>query len=139
MIIGSLAGGLCAGGGFCAGSSDIVDHQRVGSTAYNFSAALPAMNATTASETLSLLQTNPEILEVCRSNIKAMGAQLDPRSDWIVCTSSVDNPVLILVLKADVVRSRRLSVAEQERILQECVDEVRSQTFKLYLYSKNPN
>lgn len=82
------------------------------------------MNATTASETLALLQTSPEILGVCRENIKAMRAQLDPRSDWVICTSSVDNPVLVLVLKAEVVRSRRLSTGEQEKILQECVDEV---------------
>lgn len=124
MIIGSLAGALCSGGGFCAGAFDIVDHQRIASAAYTYSAALPAMNATTACETLALIQSRPEILTVCRDHIKAMRAQLDPRSDWLVCTSSVDNPVMILVLKPDVVRTRRLSVEEQKSILQECVDEV---------------
>lgn len=124
MLVGSLAGPLCAGGGFCAGSTDVVEHQRITSSSYTFSAALPAMLATTASETLNMLQTNPEILVQCRENIRAMRAQLDPRSDWVHCTSALDNPVMLLVLKADVVNSRRLTTHEQDRVLQECVDEV---------------
>lgn len=124
MLVGSLAGPLCAGGGFCAGSTDIVEHQRITAASYTYSAALPAMLATTASETLNMLQSNPEILVQCRENIKAMRAQLDPRSDWVRCTSALENPVILLVLKPDVVNSRRLSIEEQERVLQECVDEV---------------
>ncbi len=126
MLVGSLAGPLCAGGGFCAGSSDVVEHQRISASSYTFSAALPAMLATTASETLNMLQLNPDILVQCRENIKAMRAQLDPRSDWVHCTSSLENPVMLLVLKPDVVNSRRMSIEEQERVLQECVDEVSS-------------
>ena len=84
------------------------------------------MLATTASETLNMLQTTPEILVQCRENIKAMRAQLDPRSDWVHCTSAPENPVMLLVLKPDVVNSRRLTIEEQERVLQECVDEVRA-------------
>lgn len=132
MIVGSLAGPLCAGGGFCAGPVDIVEHQRISAAAYTYSAALPAMLATTASETLNMLQTNPEILASCRENIKAMRAQLDPRSDWVVCTSSADNPIMLLVLKQDVINSRRLSIGDQERLLQECVDEVSQVTIILY-------
>jgi 7-keto-8-aminopelargonate synthetase-like enzyme len=124
MLVGSLAGPLCAGGGFCAGSTDVVEHQRISAASYTFSAALPAMLATTASETLNMLQTNPDILVQCRENIKAMRAQLDPRSDWVHCTSSPENPVMLLALKPDIVNSRRLSIEEQERVLQECADEV---------------
>lgn len=124
MIIGSLAGPLCAGGGFCAGSADIVQHQRITAAAYTYSAALPAMLATTACETLNMLQTNPGILSECRENIKVMRAQLDPRSDWVYCSSSPENPVMLLALKSEVVASRRLSIEEQERVLQECIDEV---------------
>ncbi|CAK7240890.1 MAG: serine palmitoyltransferase component [Sporothrix thermara] len=123
MIIGSLAGPLCAGGGFCAGEKDVVEHQRITAAAYTYSAALPALLATTASESISLLQSNPEIVQQCRENIKAMKAQLDPRSDWVTCTSAPENPTMILVLKPDVVRSKRLSVDDQDKLLQECVDE----------------
>ncbi|ORY60731.1 aminotransferase class I and II [Pseudomassariella vexata] len=123
MIVGSLAGPLCAGGGFCCGTRDVVEHQRISAASYTFSAALPAMLAVTASETLNVLQSNPEILTQCRENIKTMRAQLDPRSDWVVCTSSPENPVMLLVLKPDVVRVRELTYEDQERILQECVEE----------------
>ena len=124
MIIGSLAGPLCAGGGFCAGSEEIVDHQRISAAAYTFSAALPAMLATTASEVLFMLETNADMLTQVRDNIKAMWAQLDPRSDWVHCTSSLENPIMILVLKPEVVASRKLSLAEQAQLLQDAVDEV---------------
>lgn len=132
MIVGSLSGPICAGGGFCAGSTDIVEHQRISSAAYTFSAAQAAIMATTASDALALLQTNPEILASCRENLKAMRAQLDPRSDWVTVTSAVDNPCVLAVLKQDVINSRRLSIEDQERVLQECVDEVCS-PFVLFL------
>jgi serine palmitoyltransferase len=82
------------------------------------------MLAVTASETLNLLQSNPEILNQCRENIKAMRAQLDPRSDWVICTSVPENPVMLLVLKPEVVQARKLGLEDQERILMDCVEEV---------------
>lgn len=124
MVVGSLAGPICAGGGFCAGSSEIVEHQRLSAAAYTFSAALPAMLATTASEVLAMLETNGDMLLQVRQNIKTMWAQLDPRSDWVHCTSAIENPILILVLKQEVVAHRRLDVTSQEQLLQEMVDEV---------------
>ena len=126
MIVGSLAGPLCAGGGFCAGSAEIVEHQRISAAAYTFSAALPAMLATTASEVLAMLAGGREGLEMLatlRDNVKACWAQLDPRSEWVRCTSSIENPVMVLVLKDEVVKSRKWSTSEQEQVLQDVVDE----------------
>ncbi|KAI0879828.1 aminotransferase class I and II [Annulohypoxylon maeteangense] len=123
MIIGSLAGPLCAAGGFCAGSKDVVRHQRINAASYTYSAALPAMAAVTASETLNVLQCNPDILIQCRENIRAMRAQLDPRSDWVQCTSDPENPVMLLVFKPEVVSSRRLSNEDQERLFLDVADE----------------
>lgn len=123
-IVGSLAGHFCAGGGFCAGSEEIVKHQRISATAYTYSAALPAMLATTASETITMLQTMPDILVQARENTKLMWAQLDPRSDWVFCTSASENPMMLLVLKPEVISSKRLSIEDQEELLQDIVDEV---------------
>lgn len=133
MIVGSLAGPLIAGGGFCAGSEEIVHHQRISAAAYTFSAALPAMLATTASETLAILQTSPELVSQLRDNIKTMRAQLDPRSDWVYCTSAPENPMMLLVLKPEVVSSKRLSFEDQQFVLQDVVDEVFSFFFLLSL------
>lgn len=123
MIVGSLAGPLCSGGGFCAGSEEIVEHQRISASAYTFSAALPAMLATTASEVIFMLETNPDMLSQVKENVKTMWTQLDPRSDWVRCTSSVENPIMLLALKPEVIASKRLSVADQEQLLQDVVDE----------------
>lgn len=124
MIIGSLAGALCAGGGFCAGSEEIVEHQRLSASAYTYSAALPAMLATAASETCRILQEQPDVVASLREDVRTMRAQLDPRSDWVVCTSAPENPVMLLVLKSDVVDARKLTVEDQEWLMMDIVDEV---------------
>ena len=125
MLIGSLAGPLCAGGGFCAGTAEVTEHQRICSLAFTFSAALPAMLSTTASETITLLQTtNGEYILQCRENVKAMWAQLDPRSEWVCCTSALENPMMLLALKPEVVSNKKLSLEDQDTLLQDVVDEV---------------
>lgn len=124
MIVGSLAGPLVAGGGFCAGSEEIVHHQRISAAAYTFSAALPALLSTTASATINILQNNPETVSQLREHTKAMRAQLDPRSDWVYCTSAPENPILILVIKPEVVAAKRLTPDDQQFLLQDVVDEV---------------
>lgn len=124
MIVGGLAGALSSGGGFCAGTEEIVEHQRLSAAAYTFSAALPALLATTASETVTLLQEQPTIIQSLRENIRAMWPQIDPRSEWVRCTSAPDAPVMLLVLKDQHVEDRGLSIADQESLLQDCVDEV---------------
>ncbi|KAF2827228.1 PLP-dependent transferase [Ophiobolus disseminans] len=123
MIIGSLSGPLCAAGGFCAGNEEVVEHQRISSASYTYSAALPALLSTTASETISLLQEQPEILTGLRDNIKAMRAQLDPRSDWVKSHSAPDNPMILLTLKPEVVEAKKLSIDDQNQILRDVVDE----------------
>ncbi len=124
MLIGSMSGPLSAAGGFCAGSDEVVEHQRLSAASYTFSAALPAIAAVTASETLMMLQTQPDLFIQLKENIKAMWSQLDPRSDWMYCTSAPENPIMLLVLKPEVVSSRRLSFEDQQQILQDVVDEV---------------
>jgi serine palmitoyltransferase len=125
MLIGAMSGPLAAAGGFCAGSDVVVEHQRLSAAAYTFSAALPAISAVTASETLMMLQTQPEHLSQLRENLKTMWLQLDPRSDWMYCTSAPENPIMLLVLKPEVVSSRRLTLDDQKLLLQDIVDEVR--------------
>lgn len=128
MIVGSLAGPLIAGGGFCAGSEEIVHHQRISAASYTFSAALPALLSTTASATINILQNSPETVTQVREYTKMMRAQLDPRSDWVYCTSAAENPIMILPIKPEVVASKRLSVQDQQFLLQDIVDEVRATT-----------
>ncbi|KAI5841875.1 pyridoxal phosphate-dependent transferase [Morchella snyderi] len=118
MLVGSLAHSICAGGGFCAGSHEIIEHQRISSSAYVFSAALPAILAVTASETIKLLENNSDVLSVLRENIKAFRAVMD-RSEYIKCTSDIENPVCMFTLKKEVCGG----IADQERLMMDIVDE----------------
>ncbi|KAH8435011.1 serine palmitoyltransferase component [Aspergillus melleus] len=97
---------------------------RISAAAYTFSAALPALLSTTASATINLLQTNPETVSQLREHTKAMWAQLDPRSEWVYCISAPENPIMILVIKPEVVSAKRLSAEDQQFLLQDVVDEV---------------
>jgi serine palmitoyltransferase len=128
MLIGSLAGPICSGGGFCAGSPEVVEHQRIMASAYTYSAALPAMLATTAVETIQILRDNPEVGQKLQENIDIMWGQFDsknfPKQQWVTCTSSRQNPIMLLVLKDDLISRYELSVKDQEHIVQEAVDEV---------------
>ena len=138
MIVGSLAGPLIAGGGFCAGSEEIVHHQRISAAAYTFSAALPALLSTTASATINILQNSPETVSQLRECTKTLRAQLDPRSDWVYCMSAPENPILLLVIKPEVVSAKKLSADDQQFLLQEVVDEVRSYPSFFFSFSRPP-
>lgn len=121
MIIGSLSNFACSGGGFCAGSDEVVEHQRISGGAYVFSAALPAMLAITASETLGMLQANPDTWVTLRDLIKAFRVQID-KSDWAECTSAMENPVCLIKLKDEVVMDKKID--NVDKFLQDIVDEV---------------
>ncbi|KAG8944761.1 serine palmitoyltransferase component [Tulasnella sp. 424] len=77
MIVGSMANGLCATGGFCAGSIHVTEHQRINGTAFVFSAAIPALLAVCASEGINILTSTPSLLETLQDNTRAMRSVLE--------------------------------------------------------------
>jgi serine palmitoyltransferase len=125
MIIGSLSGPLVAGGGFCAGCADVVEHQRITSSSYTYSAALPAILAVTASQTIAIVQDEEgaRLRATLNENIKAMREQLDPRSNFVRCSCAPENPIQLLVLKDEVIKSKNLSRKDQEQIFSDVVDD----------------
>jgi serine palmitoyltransferase len=68
--VGNLSGALGAAGGFCAGSEAIVDHQRLSSQAYCFSASLPALLAKCALENLLQIEAHPEHAIKLATNVR---------------------------------------------------------------------
>lgn len=60
MVMGSLENALASTGGFCVGRSYVVGHQRLSGLGYCFSASLPPLLATAASEGLRMLEEQPE-------------------------------------------------------------------------------
>ncbi|KAF2770096.1 serine palmitoyl CoA transferase subunit LcbA [Teratosphaeria nubilosa] len=124
IIVGSLAGCLSTGGGFCTGKKEMVEHQRLNSPAVTFSASLPTFLATTASAIIAKLQAGESEKDVkaLRERIDAIRLQLE-KSCWVCCTSAPSNPVIYLTLKDEHIYSRRFTRSEQEYLLQDCVDE----------------
>jgi serine palmitoyltransferase len=63
IIVGSMCDAFCSSGGFCAGSVEMIDHQRLSGLAYCFSASIPAMLAVSTSEAIKQMN-EPDFLEL---------------------------------------------------------------------------
>ncbi|KAG8769096.1 serine palmitoyltransferase component, partial [Serendipita sp. 397] len=99
MIIGSLANTMSSAGGFCAGSKVMCEHQRINSTSFVFSAALPALLATAASETISGFTRHPEMFTALQENVRAVRAILAGMDTLEIVSHSV-SPLVHLAIKA---------------------------------------
>jgi serine palmitoyltransferase len=86
MLLGSIANGLNAGGGFCAGSRAVVDHQRINNISFGLSASLLAILAVSASEGINILRNTSSILSTLQDNVRAMRAVFE-RADCIAIPS----------------------------------------------------
>src|SRR5260370_370851 len=136
MLLGSVANGLNSAGGFCAGSRNVVDHQRINGTSFVFSAALPPLLAVSASEGINILRNTPSILSTLQENIRAIRTILE-RVDCITIPSHAASPIIhIYVRQPSVGAGSKLSpnsaslafdVATEERLLQDIVDEALAQ------------
>jgi len=60
VLLGSLATSLSSVGGFCVGSREVVDHQRLSGAGYCFSASAPPFLCATATAALARLKATPE-------------------------------------------------------------------------------
>jgi serine palmitoyltransferase len=61
MISGSMEWAMATIGGFCVGSSFVVEHQRLSGLGYCFSASLPPLLATAAITSLDIMEKDPSI------------------------------------------------------------------------------
>ncbi|CAG8696327.1 4725_t:CDS:2, partial [Ambispora leptoticha] len=98
MIVGSMCNALCSSGGFCSGSHEITDYQRISGPAYCFSAALPAMLAVSASESLAFLSQNPQLLVRLQENSHVFRNMFKDMNNYVRLDGSTDSPVMHLRL-----------------------------------------
>lgn len=134
MICGSLATAICGSGGFCAGSVEIVDHQRLSGLAYCFSASMPAMLAVSASEAFRMLQQQPALLKELAERGASFRAILTHKSldNYIYLDSTdmnINAPFFHIRVKDTYLRlhlqdnETKVSREAEERLLQDVVDE----------------
>lgn len=100
IITSSLAHSLASGGGFCAGSAEVVDHQRLSGMSYCFSAALPAMLAVAAHKALEDLEQDPGVLAKLRANIATFRSSFGS-SRFAHLQGAAESPTMHLQLAAN--------------------------------------
>ncbi|KAF8332647.1 serine palmitoyltransferase [Cantharellus anzutake] len=99
LIVGSLSNTLCGTGGFCAGSEVAVKHQRINGSAFVFSASMPPLLATTASEGINILTSTPSILTALHTNILAIRSVLN-RLECVTIPSHPHSPIIHICIRS---------------------------------------
>ncbi|ORZ23454.1 pyridoxal phosphate-dependent transferase [Absidia repens] len=138
MIVGSMATVICASGGFCAGSVEIVDHQRLSGSAYCFSASIPAMLAVSASEALNIIGQQPSLLLELNERSRSfrqtlLHKSLEPLVELYSADLDSPAPFFHIRIKQSFLRSRLrdqerdIAREDEETLLQDVVDECGSQ------------
>lgn len=127
IIVGSLANALCTAGGFCVGSNAIVAHQRTNSHAYTYSAALPAMMATSTSCLLADFFPTETYRERCRrlaQNVSHFRALIDVNSEVAQCVGWEGNPMVLITLKKKLISSRGWTDGELDLLMVQVIRKV---------------
>lgn len=76
LMCATLENALGSFGGFCCGTSFVVDHQRLSGLGYCFSASLPPLQASVSMRIIDHLSAHPELLVQLRHNCLRMHEQL---------------------------------------------------------------
>lgn len=117
VYIGSLSTSMGAVGGFCAGASNMVDHQRLAATAYVFSASLPPYVTASVSQCLAVLDRDNTFVERLhtytqhmRTHLRAAG--FNAAKIQLVDATDDASPVIVLAVAPAYVKSEGLQNVE---------------------------
>ncbi|KAJ6340444.1 hypothetical protein OIU77_008244 [Salix suchowensis] len=72
IVTAAMGHALAIEGGFCTGSSRVIDHQRLSSSGYVFSASLPPYLACAAITAIDVLEDNPTLITKLKENISVL-------------------------------------------------------------------
>ena len=117
VVTSSMGNSLGSCGGFCYGSSQVINHQRLNASGYCFSASLPPYLAAGALVALRLLGEQPELREKLGRNAAVLRAGLESVPGIQVPAGEAHCPIIHLRL-ADT----GLAAGEQEAVLQRVCD-----------------
>ncbi|CAL9036898.1 unnamed protein product [Musa banksii] len=98
IITAGMGNALATDGGFCTGSVRVVDHQRLSSSGYVFSASLPPYLASGAISAVNYLEDNPTFLTSLRSNIALLWKGLSDVPGLTIASHPL-SPIVFLKLK----------------------------------------
>ncbi|KAK6156827.1 hypothetical protein DH2020_011075 [Rehmannia glutinosa] len=98
IVTAAMGHALATEGGFCTGSARVIDHQRLSSSGYVFSASLPPYLASAAITAIDVLEGNPNLITKLKENIATLRkGLLDVQGLEIV--SDPESPIVFLTLK----------------------------------------
>ncbi|XP_025405560.1 serine palmitoyltransferase 1 isoform X2 [Sipha flava] len=119
LIIGSLETALSSVGGFCVGSTFVVEHQRLSGLGYCFSASLPPLLSAAAIKALEHIDKYPEMLATLRERSISLHRRicLSKLIEHFTLGSDETSPLKHLYLSDE-----SLSHSEQQSILKHIVD-----------------
>lgn len=121
IITAAMGHALATEGGFCTGSTRVIDHQRLSSSGYVFSASLPPYLASAAITAIDILEENPNLITKLKSNISLLRKELSKISG-ITIASNPESPIVYLRLEqstGSVKDDLRLLETIAERVLRE--------------------
>lgn len=108
LLTGNLSHGFAGGGGFCAGTKDVIFHQRLSGSGYVFSASLPPFLSSCAEAAIDILNTTPTLIAALSTNVKLFHTLWHKREQrrtgadagdlGLAISSSPDSPVIHLRL-----------------------------------------
>ncbi|KAK6919870.1 Aminotransferase, class I/classII, partial [Dillenia turbinata] len=98
IITAAMGHALATEGGFCTGSARVIDHQRLSSSGYVFSASLPPYLATAAITAIDILEEKPELIKRLKENVAVLWAGLSG-IDGLSIVSDAQSPIVYLRLK----------------------------------------
>ncbi|KAJ4976377.1 hypothetical protein NE237_001483 [Protea cynaroides] len=98
IITAAMGYALATDGGFCTGSVRVVDHQRLSSSGYVFSASLPPYLASAAITAIDVLEENPHLVTKLKQNIALLVEGLSDVPGLSVA-SNPQSPIVFLRLK----------------------------------------
>lgn len=128
LIMGSFEHSLASGGGFCAGSKYLIEHQVLSGLGYCFSAALPPCLVTAASEALDTIRDNPDIIKTLKICCQTMHNKLTSSElikKYFVISGETESPVHLLTIRDDMFPEHQLQ--NKDQLLNDFVEGFRKQ------------
>ncbi|KAK7311082.1 hypothetical protein RJT34_08976 [Clitoria ternatea] len=98
IITAAMGHALATEGGFCTGNARVIDHQRLSSSGYVFSASLPPYLASAAITAIDVLEENPSLITKLKNNIALLWKELSKIPSFTIA-SNPESPIVYLRLK----------------------------------------
>lgn len=98
IVTAAMGHALATEGGFCTGSARVIDHQRLSSSGYVFSASLPPYLASAAITAIDVLEENPGLIKKLKANTALLWKGLSDIPGLSIA-SNPESPIVFLKLE----------------------------------------